>query len=114
MSELPLSSRNALYAVSLLPGVATTGGPRGAVINGLPNNTVNVTIDGIQTGNMLQSTDGFFSMLTPRMDAVEEVTMTGAVPGAGGGTGSVQVGFVTRSGSNRFDGSVTTTTARRR
>ena len=50
LSELPLVSRNALYAVALLPGVATTGGPRGAVINGLPNNTVNVTIDGISTG----------------------------------------------------------------
>ena len=105
LSELPLISRNALYAVQLLPGVATTGGPRGAVINGLPNNTVNVTIDGIQTGNMLQSTDGFFSMLTPRMDAVEEVTLTGAVPGSGSGSGSVQVGFVTRSGTNRYDGS---------
>jgi hypothetical protein len=105
LSGLPLITRNALYAVAL-PGVATTGGPRGAIINGLPNNTVNVTIDGISTGNMLQSTDGFFSMLTPRMDAVEEVTMTGAVPGSGGGAGSVQVGFVTRSGSNRFDGSV--------
>ena len=41
---------------------------------------------------MLQSTDGFFSMVTPRLDAVEEVTVTGAVPGAGGGAGSVQVG----------------------
>jgi hypothetical protein len=106
LSEIPLNSRNALYAVALLPGVATTGGPRGAVINGLPNNTVNITIDGVQTGNMLQSTDGFFSMVTPRMDAVEEITVTGAVPGSGGGTGSVQVAFTTRSGSNNFDGSV--------
>ncbi len=84
---MPLVSRNALYAVALLPGVATTGGPRGAIINGLPNNTVNVTIDGVNTGNMLQSTDGFFSMVTPRMDAVEEITVTGAVPGSGGGAG---------------------------
>jgi hypothetical protein len=106
LSELPLVSRNALYAVALLPGVATTGGPRGAIINGLPNNTVNITIDGIGTGNMLQSGDGFFSMVTPRMDSVEEITMTGAVPGAGGGAGSVQVGFVTRSGSNTFDSSI--------
>jgi hypothetical protein len=85
LQGLPLVSRNALYAVALLPGVATTGGPRGAVINGLPNNTVNVTIDGINTGNMLQSTDGFFSMVTPRMDAVEEITITGANPGSGSG-----------------------------
>jgi hypothetical protein len=105
LSEIPLNSRNALYAVALLPGVSTTGGPRGAVINGLPNNTVNITIDGINTGNMLQSTDGFFSMVTPRMDAVEEITVTGAVPGGGSGPGSVQVAMTTRSGSNQFDGS---------
>jgi hypothetical protein len=105
LSELPLVSRNALYAVALLPGVSTTDGPRGAIINGLPNNTVNVTIDGVTTGNMLQSTDGFFSMVTPRMDAVEEITVTGAVPGSGSGAGSVQVAMTTRSGSNQFDGS---------
>ena len=105
LSELPLVSRNALYAVALLPGVSTTGGPRGAIINGLPNNTVNITIDGVSTGNMLMSTDGFFSMVTPRMDAVEEVTVTGAVPGSGGGAGSVQIAMTTRSGSNNFDGS---------
>jgi hypothetical protein len=51
----------------------------------------------------LQSTDGFFSMVTPRMDAVEEITVTGAVPGVGAGAGSVQIAFVTRSGSNQFD-----------
>src|SRR5918993_438983 len=105
LSELPLNSRNAMYAVAMLPGVATTGGPRGAIINGLPNNTVNVTIDGVSTGNMLMSTDGFFSMVTPRMDAVEEVTVTGAVPGSGGGAGSVQIAMTTRAGSNNFDGS---------
>ena len=54
---------------------------------------------------MLQSTDGFFSMVTPRLDAVEEITVTGAVPGSGAGPGSVQIQFATRSGSNRFDGS---------
>jgi hypothetical protein len=55
---------------------------------------------------MLQSTDGFFSMVTPRMDAVEEITVTGAVPGAGAGAGSVQVAMTTRSGSNKMEGSV--------
>ena len=73
-------------------------GPRAAGINGLPNNTVNITIDGVRTGNMLQSTDGFFSMVTPRLDAVEEITITGAVPGSGSGPGSVQMQFATRSG----------------
>ena len=108
LNEVPLASRNALYALNMLPGVqyGSGAGPRAAGINGLPNNTVNITIDGVQTGNMLQSTDGFFSMVTPRLDAVEEITITGAVPGSGAGPGSVQVQFATRSGTNRFDGSV--------
>ena len=106
LSELPLVSRNALYSVAMLPGVSTTGGPRAALINGLPNNTVNITIDGIGTGNALQSTDGFFSMVTPRMDAVEEITVTGAVPGVGAGSGSTQIAFTTRSGSNQFESSL--------
>jgi hypothetical protein len=108
LNEVPLSSRNALYALNMLPGIqyGSGGGPRAASVNGLPNNTINITIDGVQTGNMLQSTDGFFSMVTPRLDAVEEITVTGAVPGAGSGPGSVQIQFATRSGTNRLDGSV--------
>ena len=106
INDLPLVSRNALYSVAFLPGVETTDGPRGATISGLPNNTVNITIDGISTGNQLQSTDGFFSMVTPRLDAIEEITVTGATPGAGGGSGSVQIAFTTRSGTNEFNSSI--------
>ena len=50
--------------------------------------------------------EGLVSMVTPRLDAVEEVTVTGAVPGAGSGRGSVQVAITTRAGSNRTDGSL--------
>ena len=106
LKQLPLVSRNALYSLAFLPGVETAGGPRGAVISGLPNNTVNITIDGISTGNQFQNTDGFFSMVTPRLDAIEEITVTGATPGAGSGNGSTQVAFTTRSGTNDFNASV--------
>jgi hypothetical protein len=107
LKELPLVSRNGLYALAFLPGVETSAGPRGATISGLPNNTVNITIDGISTGNALMSTDGFFSMVTPRLDAVEEITVTGATPGAGGGgAGAVQIAFTTRSGTNEFNSSL--------
>ena len=106
LKELPLVSRNALYSVAFLPGVETAGGPRGSTISGLPNNTVNITIDGITTGNAFMSTDGFFTLVTPRLDAVEEITVTGAVPGAGGGSGAVQIAFTTRSGTNQFDSSI--------
>ena len=48
-----------------------------------------------------------YTQVFPRMDAIEEVTVTGATPDAAGGAqGSVQVAFVTRSGSNAFNRSL--------
>ncbi len=107
ISNLPLVSRNALNAVTFLPGVETIGGPRNSTISGLPQNTINITIDGISTSNNLQSGDGFFSLVTPRLDAVEEVTVTGATPGADrAGSGATNIAFVTRSGSNSYQTSI--------
>jgi len=107
ISNLPLVTRNALNFLTFLPGVDTATGPRSATINGLPQNTINVTVDGVNVNNNLQSGDGFYTMIRPQLDAVEEVTVTGAAPGAdGGGNGAVQVKFVTRSGTNQLDTSV--------
>ena len=47
LRELPLSSRNALHAVMLLPGVSTTRSPKEALINGLSSEAVTITIDGV-------------------------------------------------------------------
>ena len=90
----------------LLPGVSTTRSPKEALINGLSSEAVTITIDGVATTSSYSPADGLVSMVTPRLDAVEEMTVTGAVPGSGTGRGSVQVAFTTRSGSNRTDGSV--------
>ena len=107
LTKLPLVSRNALSAVMFLPGVEQTGGYRAATVNGLPQNTISITLDGIGIGNNLQSGDGFYAQVFPRMDAIEEVTVTGATPDAASGAqGSVQIAFATRSGSNRYDASV--------
>ena len=104
ISSLPRNDRNALNFLTLLPGVETIGtNARGSTISGLPQNTINISIDGINTGNNLQSGDGFFSLVVPRLDAVEEVTMTSAVSGAdSSGAGAVQIRFVTRSGTNQY------------
>ena len=107
ITNLPLVSRNALNFLVFLPGVETSGGPRGSTISGLPQNTISVTYDGVNVNNNFQSGDGFFSMVTPRLDAIEEVTVTGATPTADqAALGAVQVAFVTRSGTNNFDGSI--------
>lgn len=107
INKLPLISRNALAAVMFLPGVEQIGNYRNSTINGLPQNTINITLDGIGIGNNLQSGDGFYTQVFPRTDAVEEVTVTGATPDAGSGAqGSVQIAFATRSGTNRFNNSI--------
>jgi hypothetical protein len=107
VNNLPLVSRNALNFVVFLPGVSTTGGPRGSTISGLPQNTINISLDGISVSNNLQSGDGFFSMVVPSVDAIEEVTVTTATQGAdAAGQGATQIKFVTRGGTNEFNSSV--------
>src|SRR5439155_993613 len=107
IAKLPLSGRNALGFVPFMPGVATSNGTRQSVVNGLPRGTINITLDGVNVqDNTLRSTDAFFAIVDPRLDAIEEVTVTTASQGAGdAGQGAVQVKFVTRAGTNNLDAS---------
>jgi len=107
VSNLPLVSRNALDFVTFLPGVNTPGGNRNSTVNGLPQSTINITVDGMNVqDNYLKTTDGFFARMSPRLDAVEEATVTSAAQGAdAAGQGAIQIRFVTRSGTNTFSGS---------
>ncbi len=107
ITKLPLTSRSAMDFVNFLPGVSTPAGNRDATINGLPRGTINITLDGVNVqDNTLRSTDGFFAIVSPRLDAIEEVTVTTASQGAAdAGQGAVQIKFVTRSGTNSFTGS---------
>ena len=108
INRMPTASRNALNAVTFLPGVNTPGINRNSTVNGLPESFLNITLDGVSNAdNFNKSTDGFFASVTPRQDAVEAVTVTTAAGGADtGGSGAVSVNFVTRSGTNRFSGSL--------
>ena len=105
--KLPLTSRSAMDFVNFLPGVSTPAGNRQATINGLPRGTINITLDGVNVqDNTLRSTDGFFAIVSPRLDAIEEVTVSTASQAAtDAGQGAVQVKFVTRGGTNTFTGS---------
>ena len=105
--KLPTGSRSALEFVTALPGVNSPGGSRDSTINGLPQSAINITIDGISAqDNHLKTGDGFFSRVSPRLDAMEEVTVSSAAQDAANtGQGAVQIRFVTRSGSNNFTGS---------
>ncbi len=108
--RIPTGSRSALEFVALLPGVSTPGGPGGSrdsTVNGLPQSAINITIDGMSAqDNHLKTGDGFFARVSPRLDAIEEVTVNSAAQDASStGQGAVQIRFVTRSGTNQFSGS---------
>src|SRR5215216_1857616 len=106
ITQLPFVTRDALQLVLTLPGVQTPGVPRTSSINGLPKGSVNLTLDGANIqDNFLRSSDGFFTQVQPKADAVQEVTVSTAVPGAeSAGEGAVQVRFVTKSGTPEFHG----------
>jgi hypothetical protein len=106
ITKLPLTSRSAMDFVNFLPGVSTPGGNRDATINGLPQGVINITLDGVNIqDNTLRTGDGFFAIVSPRLDAIEEVSVTLAGQGADAGQGAVQIKFVTRGGTNTYTGS---------
>jgi len=107
INKMPMPTRNALNAVTFLPGVNTAGINRDSNFNGLPDSFVAITLDGVNNNdNFNKSTEGLFAMVTPRQDAIEAVTVTTAAGGADvGGHGAVSINFATRSGTNRFAGS---------
>ena len=106
ITSLPLTSRNALDSLTSLPGFSTSGTARNSSVNGIPRSAINITLDGMNIqDNYLKTTDGYFARLTPTLDSVEEVTVTTAGNTTDAtGQGSVQVKFVTKSGSNRWTG----------
>ena len=54
LNRMPTTSRNALNAVTFLPGVNTPGVNRDSTINGLPQSMINITLDGVSNHGQLQ------------------------------------------------------------
>jgi hypothetical protein len=109
ITELPQPWRDALMLTLLLPGANTPANdnPRRTTINGLPRSAVNIMIDGVNTQEQAFKDSDFLSYVSPRIDAIEEVTISTATPGAdSSGQGAVQIKFVTRQGGNEFHGSL--------
>ncbi len=106
ISDLPTASRDALDLVLAMPGTSTPGRPRTSSVNGVPKGALNITLDGINVqDNLLKSSDGFFTYIRPRTDAISEVTVSTSTPGAeSSAEGAVQIKFVTQGGSNQYHG----------
>jgi hypothetical protein len=108
LNQLPVVTHTALDFVVSLPGIDTAGSnTRGSTINGLPPASLNITLDGMNVQDKRSTSEGFYMYIRPMMDSVEEVTVTTSNPGAeASGQGASNIRMVTRSGSNRFTGSV--------
>jgi hypothetical protein len=106
--DLPIPSRNATDLLVTMPGTQTPAGPRNTTFDGLPQATMNMTLDGVNIqDNLLKNGSGgaFYPVVYPRTDAIEEVSVTSAASGAESlGEGAVQIKFVTRSGTNEWHG----------
>jgi hypothetical protein len=101
VANLPLSNRSAAAFIVNLPGVSSPGVARDSIVNGLPQSSINMSLDGVNIqDNTLKTTDGFFAIVAPRIDAIEEITYTTAATGAeGSGSGATQIRYVTKSGT---------------
>src|SRR5581483_9027281 len=106
ITELPFVSRNVLDLITNMPGTNTPGRTRTSTINGLPKSSLNITYDGISIAdNLLKSSDGYFTIIQPRTDSVDEVQLSNATPGADSNAeGASQIKFVTKSGTNEYHG----------
>jgi hypothetical protein len=106
--ETPIQSRDALDLVTTLPGTNVIGTVRTSSINGLPKSALTIQIDGVDVNdNYLKSSDGFFTFIRPRIDAIDEVTVSTATPGAeSSGDGAVGIRFATKRGTDSYRGSL--------
>ena len=68
IASLPVVGRGAFELVGYMPGVATTTGSlRDGTVNGLPQSSVNITLDGMNIqDNYAKSWDGMFTRVSPR------------------------------------------------
>jgi hypothetical protein len=106
INDLPFTSHNVTELIASQPGTQNPSGVRYSNINGLPQTSINITIDGINVqDDTNKSTDGVFNNVQPRTQAIEEMTMSTAAASADStGEGAAQIKFVTKAGTNLFHG----------
>jgi len=102
VEDLPTLARNVFSLAFLVPGAVDNN------FNNLPGGAVNTSANGFSTmTNRFKSggfdTDG--SSTTQRLESTEEMTVeTGELDASKGGTSAMDIGFLTKRGTNRFHG----------
>jgi hypothetical protein len=108
--SLPNLGRNPMAFTYLTPGVVGSGGRAGDsntnfVANGSRNSTSDVLVDGVTVVTVEQNSGVTDLKYSPAVDAVQEFKVqTNFFSAEFGQTGGAVVNMVTKSGTNRFDG----------
>src|SRR5215470_7122578 len=109
LQDLPLPGRVALPFALLSAGAQQGVTSRDSTFNGLPGASINITLNGIANNAQRFKSGGtsFFAFVTPRLEAVQEVTIATSNLGADStGQGAIQIQFVSKSGTNAWHGEV--------
>ncbi len=109
LQDLPLPGRDVLSFALLTAGAQRGSSDRSSTFNGLPNASLNITLDGVNNNSQRFKSGGTsnFVFAPLRLGAIEEVTVSTTGMGAdAGGEGAMQMRFVTKRGTNQWHGSV--------
>lgn len=99
--QLPLQGRNVANLLSLQANVTPDGS-----VSGSRSDQANITLDGIDVNNQ-QDASAFVPVLRVNPDTVDEFRVTTSNPDATMGRSSgAQISLITKSGDNRFRGSL--------
>jgi hypothetical protein len=109
VQNLPFGGREGLNFAGLIAGNSRSNNQRNSTYNGLPNASLNITVDGMNNNSQRFKSGGtsFFSFAPARIDAIEEVSVSTTGLGAdAGGEGAMQIRMTTKRGSDQYHGKV--------
>lgn len=107
VQNLPFNGRDGLNFATLIAGNMRTTSDRNSTFNGLPNASLNITLDGMNNNSQRFKSGGtsFFAFAPARIDAIEEVSVSTTGLGAdAGGEGSMQIRMTTKRGTDKYHG----------
>jgi hypothetical protein len=107
IQNLPYSSRDVLMFSELMAGATTANDPSGrnGTFNGLPNASLNISIDGMNNNSQRFKSGGtsMYAFAPERIDAIEEVTVSTTGLGADASAqGAMNIRFTTKRGTDQY------------
>jgi hypothetical protein len=109
VQQLPLSGRDTLYFSLLSAGAQAIDGGRTSTFDGLPNASMNITLDGINNNSQRFKSGGtsMYGFAPVRVDAIDEISVSTTGQGAdASGGGAMNIRFVTKRGTEQYHGKV--------